>query len=112
VNDGRKAEQTRRRVMYNAEVLDHMQMIWQRMIDPTHEMPITHDGYLKQYQLSLPDLSGQYTTILLDEAQDTNPVTNHIVCQQKCKLVYTGDMHQQIYRFRGADNAMESPGVK
>jgi len=99
---------TRNRVMYQARVLDAAQMIWQRMTDLEDEFPATHDTYLKLYQLSLPDLSRRYSIILFDEAQDSNPVTNHIVLQQNCKVIFVGDDHQQIYRFRGASNAMKT----
>ncbi|APS68750.1 hypothetical protein AVI55_16905 (plasmid) [Piscirickettsia salmonis] len=37
-----------------------------------HTIGITHDGYLKLYQLSKPILN-QYDFIMLDEAQDANP---------------------------------------
>lgn len=87
----------------------HAQMIWDRMVDPEDDFPITHDGYLKLYQMSTPDLSSLYQTILFDEAQDSNPVTNAIVLSQhKARIIYVGDDHQQIYRFRGASNAMRS----
>tara|TARA_Y100000310_G_C20703983_1_gene832961 strand:+ start:5077 stop:6579 length:1503 start_codon:yes stop_codon:yes gene_type:complete len=100
---------TRNQVMYQGQVLDGAQMIWQRMTDIEDSFPIIHDAYLKLYQLSLPNLARKYTTILFDEAQDSNPVTNHIVLQQKCKVIYVGDDHQQIYRFRGASNALQAP---
>ncbi|NMS31050.1 UvrD-helicase domain-containing protein, partial [Vibrio parahaemolyticus] len=70
--------------------------------------PTVHDCYLKQYQLGMPNLSRRYTTILFDEAQDANPVTSSIVLQQNCKVILVGDRHQQIYRFRGANNALDS----
>lgn len=106
------ANHARRRVMYNAQVLDLVQMAWNMMVDPNHSFPSTHDAYLKAFQLSLPDLSQQYTTILLDEAQDTNPVTFHIVNQQRCTLCLTGDSHQQIYRFRGASDMMNHKALE
>lgn len=100
---------TRNQMVYQAQVLNEAQMIWKRMTDIDDSFPITHDAYLKLYQLSMPNLARKYTTILFDEAQDSNPVTNHIVLQQKCKLIYVGDDHQQIYRFRGASNALQTP---
>lgn len=103
-----RAQQAGRNI-YRSKVLDLAERVWQEMIDLESDFPITHDGYLKLYQLSMPILSGRYRTILFDEAQDSNPVTNHIVLQQQCKIVYVGDDHQQIYRFRGADNALNTP---
>ncbi|MEZ4527708.1 MAG: UvrD-helicase domain-containing protein [Desulfobacterales bacterium] len=63
-----------------------------------------HDCYLKFYALSEPDLS-YYDVVLLDEAQDTNPVMKGIIFNQKNKNVtkiVCGDSHQQIYTWRGA----------
>jgi len=64
-----------------------------------------HDGYLKLYQLSKPVLN--YDVILLDEAQDINPVIADIVLSQDIARIVVGDSHQQIYSFRGARNVMD-----
>ena len=87
-------------------VLKASRQVWDWMQDPADPVPMLHDGYLKQYQLSEPVLP--YDRILFDEAQDTNPVMQAIVGRQTCRLAYVGDRHQAIYRFRGAANAMES----
>lgn len=79
--------------------------LWERMIDLNDEVPISHDGILKLYQLSQPRLS--YAYLMLDEAQDTNPVTWDIMRRQSSPLVIVGDPYQSIYQFRGACNAME-----
>jgi F-box protein 18 (helicase) len=63
-----------------------------------------HDGYLKLYQLSRPKLN--FDCILLDEAQDINPVIADIVVSQKCSKIIVGDPHQQIYSFRGAQDIL------
>lgn len=84
--------------------------LWQRMTDPADtSVQITHDGYLKLYQVSKPDLSQRFDCILLDEAQDVNPVIAEIVRIQKTRVVAVGDPHQQIYRFRGAEDALDAP---
>ena len=75
-----------------------------KMADLEHPLPIPHDGYLKLFQLEHPRLP--YDTILLDEAQDTNPVLQAMVDEQAGRRVYVGDEHQAIYGFRGARNAM------
>lgn len=82
------------------------------MISRQGDFPVTHDTYLKLYQLSNPNLSSRYTTVLFDEAQDANPVTSALVLRQACRVVLVGDTHQQIYRFRGADNAMQAPQLE
>ncbi|MGD9700386.1 UvrD-helicase domain-containing protein [Acinetobacter sp.] len=81
--------------------------LWKVMKDPGNNVPISHDGYLKMFQLSKPNLSRKYSAILVDEAQDITPVVNSILLDQACHLIYVGDPHQQIYRWRGAENAMD-----
>lgn len=82
--------------------------VWAAMQDlERKDVPMPHDGYLKLFQLSGPDLSRRYDIILFDEAQDANPVTTAIVAAQDCRLVMVGDKYQSIYAFRGAVNAME-----
>lgn len=78
--------------------------LWAAMQSFQAPVPMIHDGYLKLFQLENPDLG--YDLILLDEAQDTNPVTQALVNGQPSRLVYVGDEHQAIYGFRGASNAM------
>jgi DNA polymerase III epsilon subunit-like protein len=84
--------------------------LWKFMQDVYSSCPMTHDGYLKLWSLSSPLLHG-YGVILLDEAQDINPVTLDIVLRQnnclKTPLVMVGDKHQSIYQFRHAINVIE-----
>jgi hypothetical protein len=75
------------------------------MIDPSDPLPLGHDGYLKVWALGAPRLPADY--ILLDEAQDTNPVVLDLLGRQEAQIVYVGDKYQQIYEFRGAVNAMD-----
>ncbi|SDH76323.1 UvrD-helicase domain-containing protein [Propionivibrio dicarboxylicus] len=82
--------------------------VWKDVKDPSNkDIPMPHDGYLKLYQLTQPNLKKRFTTILIDEAQDINPATADIVLRQDVKLVLVGDRHQSIYAFRGAKNAFE-----
>lgn len=83
------------------------EQIWSMMCDVDDDIPMPHDGYLKLYQLSNPDLSYKYDWILYDEAQDANPPITEIVLSQKCRIIAVGDRHQQIYRWRGAENALD-----
>ncbi|XFB08796.1 hypothetical protein AAGT13_21640, partial [Azotobacter salinestris] len=41
-----------------------------------------HDGYLKLWALSKPDLSTRFDIVLGDEAQDINPVIAGLLAQQ------------------------------
>ncbi len=75
--------------------------LWQRMTSPQSAHPVTHNTYLRLYQLSQPDLSQRFDITLFDEAQDANPVTHDILLNNNAKIVMVGDAHQQIYRFRG-----------
>jgi superfamily I DNA/RNA helicase len=68
------------------------------------EIPATHDFYLKKFQLSRPAL--RYDVILFDEGQDASPVMLDVFLAQKSKKVIVGDVHQQIYGWRHAINAL------
>lgn len=89
------------------DVIKMANRIWDRMCDEDDEhVEMTHDGYLKLYHLDEPQLEVDF--VFLDEAQDSNPVTTDIVMVQKNAVkVLVGDPHQQIYSWRGAQNAMK-----
>ncbi len=75
------------------------------------QVPITHDFYLKAYQLSKPWLP--YDCILFDEGQDASPaMTDVFMNQHHATRVIVGDVHQQIYGWRGAHNAMAEAGFQ
>lgn len=69
------------------------------------EIDITHDFYLKQYQLSKPRLPYDY--ILFDEGQDASPAMLDVFKQQNAVKVIVGDTHQQIYSWRYAINSLD-----
>ena len=104
-------------------LVDHANCLGRLMCDGSNDsIGMIHDGYLKLYQLSNPFLN--YDCILLDEAQDINPVTAAIVfaqarprqnqdCGQNqtrkpAAIILVGDGHQQIYSFRGAKDTLKS----
>lgn len=91
------------------QILIAAQVLWRAMRNPESDCPVTHDTYLKLFQLSRPDFAARWDTILFDEAQDANPVTRSLVLSQNSTVILVGDRHQQIYRFRGADNALNAP---
>ena len=97
--------------LYHPDLILAAKRLWELMLNP-HEnrIPMLHDGYLKLYQLTQPRLS--WDLILLDEAQDTNPVTLEILRNQPCARVFVGDPHQQIYQFRHATNAMADASLQ
>lgn len=69
------------------------------------EIPITHDFYLKKFQLESPRLN--YSYILFDEGQDASPAMLDVFLKQDAVKIIVGDSHQQIYGWRFAVNSME-----
>ena len=76
----------------------------------TGEIEITHDFYLKKFQLSNPVLNYDY--ILFDEGQDASPAMLDVFLKQKATKVIVGDTHQQIYGWRFALNALAAVNFK
>ncbi|HSY60464.1 MAG TPA: UvrD-helicase domain-containing protein, partial [Cytophaga sp.] len=74
------------------------------------EIEITHDFYLKKFQLSNPRL--YYDYILFDEGQDASPAMLDIFFKQSAIKVIVGDTHQQIYGWRFAVNSLEKTNFK
>jgi len=89
---------------YDATVCFLAELFWKDISKLGSKVKITHDVYLKLYQLSNPILP--YEVIYLDEAQDSNPVILDIILRQKAQIVLVGDQYQAIYEWRGAINAM------
>jgi len=71
---------------------------------------ITHDFYLKKFQLTNPTLPYDY--ILFDEGQDASGVMLDVFLKQKATKVIVGDVHQQIYGWRHAVNSLERADFK
>ncbi len=69
------------------------------------EIAVTHDFYLKKFQLSNPVLPYDY--ILFDEGQDASAAMLEVFLQQKAVKIIVGDMHQQIYGWRYAINSLQ-----
>jgi F-box protein 18 (helicase) len=74
------------------------------------EIEITHDFYLKKFQLSNPKLNYDY--ILFDEGQDASAAMLDVFFKQKATKVIVGDTHQQIYAWRFAINSLEKANFK
>lgn len=74
------------------------------------EIEVTHDFYLKKFQLSEPKLPYDY--ILFDEGQDASPAMLDVFFKQEGTKVVVGDTHQQIYSWRFAVNSLEKAGFK
>jgi superfamily I DNA/RNA helicase len=74
------------------------------------EIEITHDFYLKKFQLSNPKLNFDY--ILFDEGQDASSAMLDVFLKQKATKIIVGDTHQQIYGWRYAVNSLEKTGFQ
>lgn len=79
---------------------------WLRMADPTSQVPMPHDGYLKLWSIAPAELPCDFA--LIDESQDSNPAFLAGLEKQRCRQVFVGDEHQGIYGFRGAVNALST----
>jgi hypothetical protein len=90
---------------FAGQVAEHLGFLWSAMLDRERGLPLGHDGYLKLWALSEPEARADY--IMVDEAQDLNPVLLEVLNRSDCQIVYVGDPYQQIYEWRGAVNAME-----
>lgn len=83
-----------------------VQTVWERMCDPRDtRIGMTHDGYLKLAHIKGVTFDPE-AILLLDEAQDSSPVTLDMFLGHAGGKVAVGDNHQQIYAFRGATNAL------
>jgi len=89
---------------FTSQAISHVQALWDAMRHKNADLPLGHDGYLKLWALSQPKARVDY--ILVDEAQDLNPVLLGVLKRMDCPVVYVGDPYQQIYEWRGAVNAM------
>jgi superfamily I DNA/RNA helicase len=88
----------------------YLNKIWEKMKNIESPFPVTHDFYLKLYQLSNVELS--YDVILFDESQDINSTAKSIVLYQHShgsKIIFVGDKYQNIYSsFRNTENIFDS----
>ncbi|MFF7048225.1 UvrD-helicase domain-containing protein [Streptomyces griseorubiginosus] len=95
---------------YLAQVLlKRARWAWDDIGSPEGKLPFQHDHYLKMWALTRPTLPADF--VLLDEAQDTNPVLEEIFLAQEAQRVCVGDPAQQIYEWRHAKDIMSGfPG--
>jgi superfamily I DNA/RNA helicase len=80
--------------------------LWEEVRKEKGRAPVTHDSYLKQFFLGGGQLTGKTRTVLLDEAQDADPVILALVQRHQGGRVLVGDAYQQLYQWRGAINAL------
>lgn len=78
-------------------------------VDCMKEGSYSHDMYLKMLDLDdgiRTDAFARLRYLMIDEAQDINPVQRSIVTKTGLPLIAVGDPYQQIYSWRGAENAL------
>lgn len=96
-------------VKKNYEFIEKQTRVFLGKMD-SGEIEITHDFYLKKFQLSNPNLGYDY--ILFDEGQDASPSMLDVFLNQSSTKVIVGDSHQQIYSWRYAINSLEKVDFK
>lgn len=82
-------------------------MLWLNVISGSGicgDLPLSHNAYLKLYQLSGNQLSSKY--VLIDEAQDVTDCMIDIVLSQHSHKIFIGDSFQQIYAWNGAVDSL------
>lgn len=92
------------------EVVPFAERAWRDLVDPGGRLKFEHDHYLKMWALHGPKIEADY--LMLDEAQDANPLVTALVLDQThLQRVAVGDSCQQLYAWRGAEDALnELPG--
>ncbi|WP_327230838.1 UvrD-helicase domain-containing protein [Streptomyces murinus] len=86
-------------------VLPVARAAWADLRRPAGVLKFSHDHYLKMWQLGRPRLDTD--VVLLDEGQDTNDVVVDVIqAQEHAQRIVVGDSAQQIYEWRGANDAL------
>jgi len=85
-------------------LLPYATTAWEDICSPKGTLRFEHDHYMKIWAMTDPALPTDF--ILLDEAQDTNPVLEEVFLTQHAQRVCVGDPAQQIYRWRSARDVM------
>ena len=79
---------------------------WEDLKEDDSVLNLSHDHYLKMWALSQPRIPTD--VVLLDEAQDTNDVLSAVLLDQEhAQRIAVGDSAQQIYSWRGANDALQ-----
>ncbi|WP_433242665.1 UvrD-helicase domain-containing protein [Actinomadura nitritigenes] len=87
------------------ELVPWARKAWTDLCDVDGKLRFGHDHYLKLWALSEPRLPADY--VMLDEAQDANPLIAGIVeGQTHAQRIMVGDRNQAIYGWNGAVDAM------
>ena len=112
-NEIRKREAQGVVEMLAAPIAKMARRYWKQLVK---DGMFSHDMYLKMADLN-ESMRTQaflgYRYLMIDEAQDLNPVQRSILEKTGLPLIAVGDSYQQIYAWRGAENALDLlPGRK
>ncbi|MFL0579452.1 exonuclease domain-containing protein [Dietzia sp. 179-F 9C3 NHS] len=90
------------------QVLPLARRAWRLVLDPQRfEVQFQHDHYLKMWADTAPRVGRDGDYLIVDEAQDLNPILREIVlAQSHLQRVMVGDSAQAIYGFTGARDAL------
>jgi superfamily I DNA/RNA helicase len=88
-----------------AHIAEYARLWWQDLLNPNGIIEHTHSTYMKRWALTEPQLPYDY--LLVDEAQDLEPLTRGLLMMQDAQVVTVGDPNQAIYGWRGAENALD-----
>lgn len=87
-----------------------MQMAEAFWLQAAENGEISHDMYLKMLDLDdglRAKAFSRFDYLMADEAQDLNPVQRSIIMKAGIPVIVVGDPYQQIYSWRGAENALD-----
>ncbi|MFI1866938.1 UvrD-helicase domain-containing protein [Streptomyces jumonjinensis] len=85
-------------------LLPYAHRAWEDICAANGKLRFEHDHYMKLWAMTEPVLPADF--VLLDEAQDTNPVLEEVFLTQDAQRICVGDPAQQIYGWRNARDVM------
>lgn len=108
------------RYSYPANAISDARAIWADISDLYGKTKINYNHIVKLWaknfrdlSVSLKDNSLKFDVLMIDEAQDTNPVFGGVYAQQThMQRIYVGDQNQAIYGFRGAEDELQKVKIE
>ncbi|MFV8160748.1 UvrD-helicase domain-containing protein [Mycobacterium sp. 134] len=85
--------------------LPYARRAWDDICSRSGALRFEHDHYLKMWALTRPRLD--VDVVMLDEAQDSNPLVARLVQDQDAQQIAVGDSCQSLYGWRGAIDALD-----
>jgi hypothetical protein len=90
-----------------AHLSDALEAAWEDIQDTSGTLRFEHYHYVKMWELGVrgkPVIPGEF--VMVDEAQDMNPVMLSAILQQDKQTLFVGDSQQAINEWMGAIDAM------